>query len=312
MTSPRSLALALSFAVAAASAVACDPSERLPARSAKCPPCPPPPEPAYQAVVVGTIGKMHMVESRYPLSRLGDVLTSFNPELVLVAVRVDAFRENRLEDASFEMTYVTHLARQHGAAVEPVDYFRDQDLGAAPTPVEPWDAAEIAKRETDVLGAAQVYTFENANGPELLQKVLLANAANARYRNGDPVGARRRGWIEQLTVSAIARHDRPKRVLAFVDVLDRATAGGALASTGYTAKQPADVIAKSKETMIGDVPPEVLAAYKTQLDHAKERAEKSTGGEQAFWNEKKQVLSVVVDRRAACCVTQSALGASAK
>lgn len=309
MNRARSLAI---FGALVLCAAACDPSERLPARNVKCPPCPPPPEPAYQAVVVGTIGKMHMVESRYPLSRLGDVLTSFNPELVLVGARVEAFRENRLEDASFEMTYVSHLARQHGASVEPVDWFRDQDLGAPPAPVEPWDAAELAKRETDVLGAPQLYTFEQANGPELLQKVLLANAASARYRNGDPISARRRGWIEQLTVSAIARHDRPKRVLAFVDVLDRATVGGALASTGYTAKSPADVIAKSKEQMIGDVPPEVLAAYKGQLDHVKDRIEKTSGAEKAFWEEKKQVLSVVIDRRASCCVTQSALSPSGK
>lgn len=312
MRRARSLVLLGAFAAATFGAAACDPSERLPARNVKCPPCPPPPEPAYQAVVVGTIGKMHMVESRYPLSRLGDVLTNFNPELVLVAARVDPFRENRLEDASFEMTYVSHLARQHGASVEPVDYFRDQDLGVPPTPVEPWDAAELARKETDVLTAPQLYTFEQANGPELLQKVLLANAASARYRNGDPVGARRRGWVEQLTVSAIARHDRPKRVLAFVDVLDRATVGGALASAGYTAKAPSDVIAKSKEVMIGDVPPEVLTAYKGQLDHVKDRIEKTSGGERAFWEDKRAVLSVVVDRRAACCVTQAALSASGK
>ncbi|MBS2013881.1 MAG: hypothetical protein JST00_13410 [Deltaproteobacteria bacterium] len=306
----RSLLFAATFVAATLSFLACDPSDRLPARNPKCPVCPPPPDPAFQAVVVGTIGKMHMVESRYPLSRLGDVLANFNPELVLVAVRVDPFREDRFEDASFEMTYVAHLARQHGASVEPIDFFREQDLGAPPAPVEPWDAAELAKRETDVLSSPQLYTFEQANGPELLQRVLLANAANARYRNGDATGARRRGWIEQLTVSAIARHDRPKRVLAFVGVLDRATVGGALASAGYTAKAPSDVIAKSKETMIGDMPPEVLAAYKTQLDRTKDRAEKATGAERAFWEEKKQVLSVVVERRAACCVTQSALSAS--
>ena len=59
------------LSILAMAIAACEPSERLPnARSPKCPPCPPPPEPAYQAVVVGTIGKMHMVESRYPLARI--------------------------------------------------------------------------------------------------------------------------------------------------------------------------------------------------------------------------------------------------
>ncbi len=301
----------LAFLAITALAAACDPSERLPARNPKCPPCPPPPEPVYQSVVVGTIGKMHMVESQYPLSRLGDVLASFKPELVLVAIRVDAFREDRLEDASFEMTYITHLARQHGASVEPVDFFRNQDFGVAPAAVEPWDAAEIARKETDVLSAPRLYTFEQANGQELIERVLVANAASARFRNGDPNAARRRGWMEALTMSAIGRHSRPKRVLAYVDVLDRASISGVLSSAGYTMKAPAEVVAKGKEVMIGDVPPEVLAAYKVQADRAKDRAEKASGAEKAFWDERRQVLSVVVERRATCCVTQAALASPA-
>src|SRR3954447_23171593 len=113
--------LALIVLSLAAGPSACDPAatERAPARAPKVPPCPPPPEPAYQAAVVGTIGRMHMVESRYPLSKLGDVLAAFKPDLLLIAVRVDPFREGHLEDTSFEMTYVNALAMQHGVAVEP-------------------------------------------------------------------------------------------------------------------------------------------------------------------------------------------------
>ncbi|NVL67784.1 hypothetical protein, partial [Escherichia coli] len=99
-------AFALLLTLVGIGALGCEPSERVPARGPKAPPCPPPPEPAYQATVVGTIGKMHMVESRYPLSKLGDVLATFKPDLVLVGVRVDPFREGHLEDAPFEMTYV--------------------------------------------------------------------------------------------------------------------------------------------------------------------------------------------------------------
>ena len=71
-------------------AVACEPAERVPARGPKAPPCPAPAEPSYQAAAVGTIGRLHMVESRYPLSRLGDVLATFKPDLLLVAVRVES------------------------------------------------------------------------------------------------------------------------------------------------------------------------------------------------------------------------------
>src|SRR5690606_16661107 len=92
----------------------------------KAPPCPPPPEPARLSVVVGTIGKMHMVESRYGLARLGDVIAAFKPDLVLLGARVDAFREDRLEDASFEMTYVHQLAKARGIPVEPIDWFREE------------------------------------------------------------------------------------------------------------------------------------------------------------------------------------------
>ena len=60
----------------AACALGCGPEAH---EKPKAPPCPPPPEPALQSVVVGTIGKMHMVESRYALSRFGDVFAAFKP-----------------------------------------------------------------------------------------------------------------------------------------------------------------------------------------------------------------------------------------
>jgi len=301
--------LSLLVALASAGLVGCEPGDRVPARSPKPAPCPPPPEPAQQAVVVGTIGKLHMVESRYPLSRLGDVLSAFKPDLVLLGVRVDAFRADHLEDASFEMTYAGYLARRHGAYVEPIDWFRDQDLGVAPTAVEPWDAAETARKETELLAQPRLLTFEQANARELLEKLLVATGAEARHRAGDPVGSRRRGWIQELTVSAVTRHDRPKRVLAFVDVVDRPVVDLALHGMGYATRSPSDVLAKSKDVMLGDVPADVLGAYRAQLGRAKERVEASKGGERAFWAERAQVLGVVVDKRAACCVPQSTLAA---
>ncbi len=293
------------LAALATCAVACGPDAH---EKPKAPRCPPPPEPAHEAVVVGTIGKMHLVESRYALSRLGDVFAAFKPDLVLVGVRVEAFREGHLEDASFEMTYVQHLAKARGVPVEPIDWFREADLAAPAAPVEPFDVAEIERRESEILRAPRLYTFEQANGAELGEKILLATNAAARYRGGDPLATRRRAWIQHLAADAVSRHGKPKRVLAFVDVLDRPAIDLVLRGVGYDGKTAVDAVAKSNEVLAeGDVPGEVLDSYRAQLARAKERAAKASDAEKAFWEDRARVLDVVVEKRAACCVTQAML-----
>ena len=306
----RSVLLALFALSLTGMAAGCEDGERVPARAPKAPPCPPPPEPAYQAAVVGTIGKLHLVESRYPLSRLGDVLAAFKPDLLLVAARVDPFREGHLEDASFEMTYVTALAKQHGIAVEPIDWFREQDLVAAPPPPEPWDAAEIAKREAAVLTEPRLYTFDQANGAELEQRILRATGAEARHRSGNPLVTRRHAWMQHLAASAVERHGRPRRVLAYVDVLDRPTVDLILHGVGYTMKEPVAIAATSKDEMISDIPADVLNEWKTQLERARANAESAkTPAEKTFWMDRAHALRIVVDKRAQCCVTQSTVNA---
>ncbi len=301
----KRIASVLLAATLAAWTTACGPDVH---EKPKAPPCPAPPEPALQSVVVGTIGKMHMVESRYGLARLGDVFAAFKPDLVLVGVRVDAFRQDGLEDASFEMTYVHHLAKTRGVPVEPIDWFREADLTAPPAPLEPYDVAEIEKREAELLHAPRLYTFEQANSTELEEKVLLATAAASRYRGGDPLAARRRAWIQHLAADAVGRHGKPKRVLAFVDVLDRPVVDLVLRGVGYDARTALDVVTKAKEVLAeADIPGEVLDRYRAQLVRAKDRADKTSGPEKSFWEERARVLEVVVDKKATCCVTQSAL-----
>lgn len=285
---------------------ACVPPEEKP-RAPKPVPCPPPPEPERQAVVVGTIGKLHMVENRYALSRLGDVLAAWKPDLVLVAVRPDAFHDGRLEDASFEMTYVTEVAKTRAIPVEPIDWYREKDLGAEPAALEPFDVTEIAKRETAVLAQPRLYTFEQANGDDMMQRVFLATNAETRHRGGNPLASRRMAWIQQLAADAVLRFNRPKRVLAFVDVFDRAAVDQALHSVGYSAKSPLDVVAKAKEVMMPDVPTDVLRQYQAQASRVRERAGKASGAEKTSWSDKARLLELVVERKAACCVSQSAL-----
>ena len=296
--------LGAAFAVAALALAACgEPPPKKPAKYA----CPPPPEPTHQSVVVGTIGKLHLVESRYPLSKLGDVIVALKPDLVLLGVRVDAYREGHLEDGSFEMTYVQHVAKQRGIEIEPIDWFREQDLGVTPPAVEPWDEAEIAKREAAVLGEPRLFTFEQANGNELEAKIFLAFGAEQRHRNGNGVVTRRQANLQSLVASAIARHDKPKKVVAFVDVFDRPTVDLAIRALGYDARTPAEAMAKSKDGIIPDIPPEVVAEWKAQLDRAHAKTTGAEGPAKGFWAEREQVLKVAVERKAACCVTQAAL-----
>jgi hypothetical protein len=300
----RFLAVTLAFAFAA-----CVPPEEKP-RTPKPAPCPPPPEPERQSVVVGTIGKLHMVENRYGLSRLGDVVAAFKPDLVLLAVRREPYHEGRLEDASFEMTYVHHLAKTRGIPVEPIDWYREQELGAPPAALEPFDVTEIAKRERAILEEPRLYTFEQANAEDLMQKVLLATNSEARYRGGNALASRRTAWMQHFAADAVARFNRPKRVLAFVDLFDRPAIDLALRAVGYTPKSPVDVVAKAKEVMMTDIPSDVLREYELQKGRARERAAKASGVEKTFWTEKARVLDVVVERKASCCVTQAALNAT--
>ncbi len=97
-------------------------------------------EPDLVATVVGTIGREHLAKDGYPLSRIADIIDVFKPDMLLIQVRPDAYKQLHLEDASFEMTYVNGVAGTAGVDTEPFDWFRDQDVmpaaafGAEETP----------------------------------------------------------------------------------------------------------------------------------------------------------------------------------
>jgi len=274
---------------------------------AATPRCPPPPDPDRLALVVGTIGRHHLVESRYPLAKLAETMAVFKPDLVLVAVRVDPFREDKLEDASFEMTYVRWLAKQRGVAIEPIDWWRESDLGAPSPPVDPADEVEIERRETEVLRAPRMLTFEQANGAELGERVLLAQSSALRHRAGDPIPVRRRAWMQQLVADAALRHGKPRKILAYVDVFDRPTVDAVLTGVGYVSRTPADVLKASTEALAaGDVPVELVSLWRVESLRAREAAAKATApAEKDFWTDRAKVLEVAVEKKGGCCVTQS-------
>lgn len=275
---------------------------------AAAPPCPAPIESDKQVVVVGTIGKLHMAEAKYPLAKLGDVMSAFKPDLVLVAVRPDAFREGNYEDASFEMTYLTALAKNRAIPTEGIDWFREQDLVAQLPAVEPPSDAENARRGAEILARPKLYPFEQANGGQLAEMVYLATTSEQRYRGGNAPWSRRAAWIGQLAVDATNKHKKPKKVLAFVDVFDRPTVTLALGAVGYESRDPVVLSKQANEQMMSDLPPEVMSQYKNQLGRVRDRVEKAKGAEKTFWQEREKTLSIVIDKAAACCVPTSALG----
>jgi hypothetical protein len=275
---------------------------------AAAPPCPAPIESDKQVVVVGTIGKLHMAEAKYPLAKLGDVMSAFKPDLVLLGVRPDPFREGNYEDASFEMTYLAALAKNRAIPAEGIDWFREQDLAAPLPPIDPPTEAENARKGAEILARPKLYPFEQANGAELTEAIYLATASEQRYRSGNPLWSRRAAFIGHLAVDATIKHKKPKKVLAFVDVFDRPTVMLALGAVGYESRDPVVVSKQANEQMMSDLPPEVLSQYKNQLGRVREKIEKAKGPDKAFWQEREKILEVVVDKRAACCVPTTALG----
>lgn len=304
----RALAALSVTLVATSSLAACEGGGARPMVVA-APPCPAPIESDKQAVVVGTIGKLHMAEAKYPLAKLGDVMTSFKPDLVLIGVRPDPFREGNYEDASFEMTYLAALAKNRAIPAEGIDWFREQDLAAPPPPIDPASEVENARRAAEILTRPKLYPFEQANGNELYEAVFLATNGEQRFRGGNAPWSRRAAFVQRLAIEAVSKHKKPKKVLAFVDVFDRPTVSLGLSAVGYEMRDPVVVAKQAGEVMATDMPPEVLSQYKNQLGRVRERVEKSKPGpDKAFWTEREKALEVVVDKRATCCVPTTALG----
>jgi len=100
-------------------------------------------EPDLVGIVVGTIGRDHLIKEGYPLTKIADIIEVFKPDLLLIQVRADAYKKATLEDASFEMTYVNSVAGTSGVETAPIDWFKDEDAvppgaaddaGGAPPP----------------------------------------------------------------------------------------------------------------------------------------------------------------------------------
>jgi hypothetical protein len=108
-------------------------------------------EPDLVGLVVGTIGRDHLLKDGYPLTKIADIIDVFKPDMILIQVRADAYKQQHLEDASFEMTYVNAVAGTAGVDVQPIDWFKDEDSfppgvmddgGPTPAPKKPKKGAK--------------------------------------------------------------------------------------------------------------------------------------------------------------------------
>src|SRR5438874_275600 len=104
--------------LAAAMLLTCIPPEK-PAKSGELPKdCPkPPPEPDMYAMVVGSLGEYHLVNSGYPFSKLGDSMDVFRPDLIVIDQAPEVIKE-RPEEASVETEYVKYVAGTRASDVE--------------------------------------------------------------------------------------------------------------------------------------------------------------------------------------------------
>jgi hypothetical protein len=84
-------------------------------------------EPDLVAIVVGTTGRDELLKDGYSLTKIADIIDVFKPDMLLIQIRADAYKQQHLEDASFEMTYVNAVAGTAGVDVEPIDWFKDED-----------------------------------------------------------------------------------------------------------------------------------------------------------------------------------------
>lgn len=285
---------------------ACIPPDK-PAQSKKdCPK--PPPEPEMYAMVLATIHEYHLSTSGYPFAKLGDAMDAFRPDLVLVDAPPEVVKEGKPEEASVEIEYVKYVASTRAGDVEPIDTNR-VDPPIAPT-AEKEDEGTLA-RDTPILDGMESMSFEQANSQEVGIKILDALGTKARFQKGNPDFNRREAWLEHA-IDQLVASKKPKRVLAVVDVVNRASIEAHFFALGAGVKNPVAMVKLAKESREeGAVPSLVVKGWSQQLDRLRDRASRvrKDSPERRWLQQQMLVLQVAVDKQGACCVSPERLRA---
>ena len=258
---------------------------------------------SFEAMVVGTIHKAHLMEPGYPLSTLAALLDGYQPDLVLVEIRPEPFGLGHFEDGPFEMTYVTWLAQKKGIKVVPIDWFRDEDVGREPEPDA--GAKEAFERETKALEPRMKWplTFAEVHSAEQDATLLATLDVQARYLAGNGVWNQRQTWFHHQAGQAI-RETGARRVLAFVGAFHRPELEAHLATQGGTIRGPRSVPLPEGER--APVPAPVIQLWREGAERLRAQAASATGKSQEALQAKATYFEVAANHAGQCCLEPSA------
>ncbi|MEO7109378.1 MAG: hypothetical protein ABI183_02975 [Polyangiaceae bacterium] len=268
-------------------------------------------EPDLVAVVVGTTGRDQLLKDGYSLTKIADIIDVFKPDMLLIQVRADAYKQQHLEDASFEMTYVNAVAGTAGVDVEPIDWFKDEDSfppgvmdDAAPTKkpkkggksengntdagaaqkgplADPFnymppitvdpDNADAYKTETSYLTTLGPLSFADANNDETTGKIWDAMSAQIRYTKGYSSLARRVAWMDYNGTQAFMKQKGATHRLMVVVNVRYRAAMEQLVAGFGAVMRDPSAIAKSDEQPHDSVSDDVVTQWRREVDNLKEK-----------------------------------------
>jgi hypothetical protein len=266
--------------------------------------------PAFTSMVVGTAHRGHLQVADYPLTKLDELLDAFRPDLVLVEIRPQPFAEGRLEDGPLEMSYVTVQARRRGVPVEPIDWYRDEDLGRE-TSEDPEARrafeAEVGDKERETDSFAP---FAVLNGAERARDFLTVENAGARFGLADNAQwHRRQSWFHRQALAAIEKR-HAHRVAAFVGFAHRPELDAWLVTAGAASTSPARLLAEhpSRPTPAppAGVTDEIVHVWQAGIERLRARAERADPTARRRLAAKIRYWEIAVERRGLCCVDDRA------
>ena len=265
-----------------------------------------PVEPPIKGMVLATIHQFHLAQPGYPFSRMGDVLDSYRPDMILVDMPGDLLKGGHPEDASIEIEYIKYVASTRATDIIAIGPDReDKALSIKPEKGEE-NALDTFATTLNDPGSGN-FTFEQANGPEGSQKILAALNGRIRYLKGDPDVQRRQAWLETAVDKAL-NDKQPKRVLVIVDAINRAMVEEHLFEKGLKMLNPVSVATESKERREENVPAVVVSTWTDQLATRQNRLHRLRPGDDRTWLEYKvNLYQLAIDKHGTCCLPLEAL-----
>ena len=267
--------------------------------------------PPFEAAVVGTIHKAHLLQRDYPLAVLGEILEAYQPDLVLVEIRPRPFAQSRFEDGPFEMTYVTQLARERRITVVPIDRWSRRDLTRKPPRVHPADRAALHAVVAPLMSAFRwPPTFADVHSARFTRAYLHALTARARFEAGNATWNARQAWFHAQATDAILLY-RPRRVLAFVGAEHRPELVSHLWQLGAELSDPVRLLGQRRvvpSDLAGRAAPaDVVALWQAGVERLRAQAPMARGPMRRALREKLRYFEVAVEQKGRCCVTPGAL-----